>query len=342
MTSITLNGCKVCNFSKPYFVAEINSSHGGNIEIAKQMIATAKKIGVGCVKFQSWTTDTLYCKSYYDINPIAKRIINKFSLSENDLLLLSEYCNQIGIAFSSTPYSREEVDFLVNQCKAPYIKVASMDINNYAFLDYIAKKQVPIVLSTGMAEIDEIKKAVTIIEKAENRQIILLHCISIYPADPKSINLNNILMLRDMFPEYPIGFSDHTLGNEIAVAATALGVAMIEKHFTLDKTKVGMDNNMAIEPHEFANLIQNCNNAYLALGSYERIVSEDEYQQRKKMRRSVIALKDLAKGHVILRSDLGAKRPGDGISVAEIDSLVGRELKSNVLADTLIKKEDVL
>ena len=332
----------VANFTKPYIVAEINSSHGGSVELAKEMVAKAKEIGCDCVKFQSWSAESLYSKTYYDANPITKRIVQKFSLSENQLLDIANYCRQIGIAFSSTPYSCEEVDFLLDKCYAPYIKIASMDINNYDYLRYIAKKNVPIVLSTGMAEFDEIKKAVDVIEKAGNSKIILLHCISIYPAAASTIHLNNIVMLREAFPNYPIGFSDHTLGTEIASAATALGAALIEKHFTLDKSKMGMDNNMAIEPDEFAQLIQNCHNVYEAMGSYDRVVSEAEYAQRKKMRRSVIAVHDLVKGQVLSKEGLSAKRPGDGIPVGEIDSLIGKKINRDIAADTLIYAGDIL
>lgn len=342
MTEVVLrDNTYVANFTDPYIVAEINSSHGGSVELAKEMVSKAKEIGCDCVKFQSWSAESLYSKTYYDANPITKRIVQKFSLSEMQLLDIANYCHQIGIAFSSTPYSCEEVDFLLDKCNAPYIKIASMDINNYDYLHYIARKNVPIVLSTGMAEFDEIKKAVDIIEKAGNSKIILLHCISIYPAAVSTIHLNNIVMLREAFPDYPVGFSDHTLGTEIASAATALGAALIEKHFTLDKSKMGMDNNMAIEPDEFAQLIKNCHNVYEAMGSYQRVVSEAEYAQRKKMRRSVIALHDLENGHVLTRDDLGAKRPGSGIPISEIDSLVGKKLNRNIVADTLIYAEDV-
>ena len=251
MAKIILNDGKVLeDYGTPYVVAEVNSSHNGNIEVARQMIKAAKDAGCDCVKFQSWSAESLYSKTYYDKNPITKRIVTKFSLSQDELLEMAKYCKELGIGFSSTPYSEPEVDFLADECEVPFIKIASMEVNNYPFLTYIAKKKLPIVLSTGMAEIEEVKKAVQVIEEAGNKQICLLHCISIYPADPETINLNNIKMLRDLFPDYPIGFSDHTLGWEIACAAVAMGSALIEKHITLDKTKMGMDNNMAIEPDE--------------------------------------------------------------------------------------------
>lgn len=342
MAKITLrDNTVVGDYERPYIIAEVNSSHNGSVETAKEMVKKAKEIGCSCVKFQSWSAESLYAKSYYDSNPIAKRIVQKFSLSESELLDIANYCNSIGMSFSSTPYSRQEVDFLLDECKAPFIKIASMEINNYEYLQYIAKKGAPIILSTGMAEMDEIRKAVAAIEEAGNRQIILLHCISIYPAEPETIHLNNILGLREEFPNYPIGFSDHTLGTEVAAAATALGVAVLEKHFTLDSGKMGMDNNMAIEPDEMAKLIKDCNNVYAAMGSKERVVSEAEYAQRKKMRRSVIAVRDLVAGTKLIEADFDVKRPGDGLPPEKIQTLIGRVLKNDVKADTMILETDI-
>lgn len=328
------------DYKRPYFIAEVNSSHNGNVETAMRMIEAAKAAGCSCVKFQSWSDTSLYSKSYYKDNVIAQRIVKMFSLSAQQLQYLAKYCSDCGLAFSSTPYSPTEVDFLLS-CNAPYIKVASMEINNYHFLRYIAKTGAPIILSTGMAEIDEIRKAVSVIKTAGNQNLVLLHCISIYPAPASTIHLNNIMMLRKEFPSCAIGFSDHTLGTAIAVAATALGAAVIEKHLTLDKSKIGMDNNMAIEPAEMKQLVQNCIDVYEAMGSYERVVSPAEYDQRKKIRRSVIASKDLTAGAVLSRKDLDAKRPGGGISVDQIDSLIGRVLVRNVEADSLLLPGDL-
>jgi sialic acid synthase SpsE len=335
------DGKSLEDFGIPYIVAEVNSSHNGNVETACQMIKVAKEAGCDCVKFQSWSPESLYSRTFYEKNPITKRIVAKFSLNQDELLEMANYCKNIGIGFSSTPYSEAEVDFLVDRCDVPFIKIASMETNNYDFLTYIAEKGIPIVLSTGMSEIEEVKKAVEVIEAAGNGQICLLHCISIYPADSKTINLNNIPMLRDLFPNYPIGFSDHTLGTEISCAATALGTALIEKHLTLDKTKMGMDNNMAIEPNEMKALVDNCHNVQLAMGCRERVVREDEYAQRLKMRRSVIALKDLDAGTTLSKDMLGAKRPGDGISPDQIPHLVGKKLKNAVASDCIINKEDI-
>ncbi|WP_300702279.1 N-acetylneuraminate synthase family protein [Bacteroides sp.] len=328
------------DYEVPYVIAEVNSSHNGNVEIAKKMIDAAVEAGCNCVKFQSWSAESLYSASYYKANPISKRIVSKFSLSSEDLKGLAEYCINKGIDFSSTPYSREEVDFLLDECKAPFVKVASMDLNNYNFLRYIAKKKAPIVLSTGMSTIEEVRNAVHVIEEVGNNQICLLHCISIYPPELNTIHLHNILGLREEFPQYPIGFSDHSHGVEMAVAATALGVALIEKHLTLDRTKIGMDNQMATEPDEMKQMVYCCLNTQIAMGNRERVVREAELEQIKKMRRSVIVTRDLPAGHILTIEDLDAKRPGTGITADKIDELVGKTLLINKEADTLLETNE--
>ncbi|MFY9100646.1 N-acetylneuraminate synthase family protein [Aliarcobacter cryaerophilus] len=341
MGNIILNdGYSLSDFGKPYIVAEMNTSHFGKLETAKTMIDEAKEAGCNCVKFQSWTTDSLYSKTYYEQNPIAKRFVKGFSFSEEQLEELALYCKKIGISFSSTPYSNSEVDFLVDKCKVPFVKVASMDLNNHIFLDYIGKKGVPIILSTGMGDMQEIREAIKVLEKTGNKNICILHCISIYPPEISTIRLNNILGLREEFPNYPIGFSDHSIGIEIPVASIALGACLIEKHFTLDKSKIGMDNQVATEPDEMKTLVQSCNNVQLALGSKERIVLEEELKKRKEMRRSVVANKDLKAGDIIKLEDLDVKRPGTGIAADKIFELVGKKLGKDVDKDSVIFEWD--
>lgn len=342
MAKIKLNDGRVLeDFTKPYFIAEVNSSHNGNIETAKQMISKAKEIGCDCVKFQSWSVETLYSKTYYDANPISKRIVSKFAFSEEQFLEIISYCKEMNISFASTPYSEREVDFLLEKGNVPFIKIASMDINNYSFLEYIAKKNTAIILSTGMSTFEEVEKAISIIKSTGNNRLALLHCISIYPVDYEDINLKNILSLRKQYPEYAIGFSDHSIGYEIPCAATAFGSCVIEKHFTLDKTKIGMDNQMATEPDEFKKMIECCGNVAVALGSDKRNVSEKEKSMLVKMRRSIIAKRDLLAGTILSLRDLDFKRPGDGISPAESELLVGKVLNKDIKADCLIRKEDI-
>lgn len=334
--SVLRDGTELSDFGTPYIVAEINTSHNGDIETAQKMIDAAKKAGCSCVKFQSWSKESLYSKTYYDQNRVAGRIVEKFALSEAQLMDMASYSRERGISFSSTPYCRKEVDFLLEKCDAAFVKVASMELNNYPFLYYIARTGAPMVLATGMGSMDEVRKAVEIIKNAGNTNLCILHCISIYPPELCTIRLKNILGLRQEFPDCPVGFSDHSIGIEIPVAAVALGAALIEKHFTLDKTKIGMDNQMATEPDEMARLVQSCRNVQMALGGTERIVLEAELAQRQKMRRSIVAARNLKAGTVIREGDLDAKRPGTGLAPEHIKDLNGRTLNMDVEKDTLL------
>lgn len=342
MPEIQLRNSRIISKKEaPYVVAEVNTSHFGDMEIAKNMIASAKEAGCDCVKFQSWSAETLYSKTFYDQNPIANRMVKKFSFSEEELSEVAAFCKEVGISFSSTPYARPEVDFLVKKCEAPFVKIASMELNNFRFIRYIAETGVPIVLSTGMGDLDEVKKAVATIESTGNKNICILHCISIYPPELHTIRLKNIEGLQDAFPDYPIGFSDHSLGVEMPVAAIALGAALIEKHFTLDKSRIGMDNQIALEPKEMAELVKNCHNVHQALGDKARIVPPAEIEQRRKMRRSVVVKQSLCAGTQLNESDLDLKRPGSGFSPDQLESLIGRVLARDVAADTILNEEDL-
>jgi sialic acid synthase SpsE len=336
------DGRRISDDEKPYVIAEVNTSHFGNEEIARELIDRAADAGCDCVKFQSWSDESLYSRSFYDQNPIAKRIVKKFSLSPQALASLSRYCSSKGVAFSSTPYSRAEVDFLVDECNAPFVKIASMELNHLPFLRYVAGTGIPIVLSTGMGEMSEIRRAVATIEDVGNTNICILHCVSIYPPEPATIRLRNILGLRKAFPRYPIGYSDHSIGTEMAAAATALGASVIEKHLTLDSKKIGMDNQMAAEPATMTDLVSQCHKVHAALGGTRRIIGTAERQQRLNMRRSAVYTRDLRAGTHILAEHLSFKRPGTGIPPEAAQKLEGRLLLRDVMADTLVSYEDLI
>ena len=330
------NGRIVGDYLSPYFIAELNTSHFGDMGIARSMIDKAKECGCDCVKFQSWSDETLYSKGHYKENPIARRIVKKFSFGPDQLRELAGYSAEVGVDFSSTPYSNEEADFLANECNAPFIKIASMELNNTPYLSYLGRLGLPLILSTGMGTMPEIIRAVKTIENAGNNQIIILHCVSIYPVEPEAIRLQNILGLRSEFPAHPVGYSDHSIGMEIPVAAVALGACLIEKHFTLDSSKIGMDNQMAAEPDTMANLIGACKRVHSSLGGTERILLEAEKNQIPKMRRSIVAKRNLPAGHVLTAEDLDAKRPGTGIEPCEIQSLLGKTTNLDLEADEII------
>ena len=325
----------------PYFIAELNTSHFGNIDVAKKMIESAKQMGCDCIKLQSWTSNSINSDEYYKKNPITKKFFDRYSLNENALKKLSLFCKKLNIDFSSTPYSTDEVDFLVDECNASFIKIASMDLNNLEFLEYIGKKNKAVILSTGMGSLEEIREAVKTLKKTGNKNLAILHCVSIYPTPHKLANLNNIRGLIDEFPNIPIGFSDHTIGPEAAAAAIALGASIIEKHFTLDKSKIGMDNQMSSEPNEIKQMITYSKNVYLSLGKTKRIVSKEELKQRLIMRRSLIAKKNLKKKQKIKKEDLILKRPGTGIPVNNLKKIIGKKINKNLKAETIIKYKDI-
>ena len=341
----------VFNYSEPYIIAEIGSNHNGDIVIAKELIDSAKACGADAVKFQSFTNKSLIAKEEYDRNQSyndgdggkkhfgsLKEMVDKYYLREEQHFELAEYCKKIGIDFCSTPFSTSEVD-LLQKLDVPFYKVASMDVNHYRLLKHIAQKQKPIILSTGMATLAEIDNAVKIIENEGNHQIVILHCIAIYPPKIKDINLNNIVMLQKAF-DYPIGFSDHSKGTSIPLASVALGSCIIEKHFTLDKNMEGWDHAISADPKELKEIVDGSKNVHKSLGSFKRIISEAEKEKILKFRRSIVAVRNLKKGETISIDDLDAKRPGTGIAPNEMKYVVGRKVLRDIGEDELIKWSD--
>ena len=277
---------EIYNYSKPYIIAELGSNHNGNMKLAKKMIIEAKEAGADCVKFQSWSKDTIFAKKKYSDNYFIaddyrdrddytlEEIVEEYSISEEELLEMKSFSDEIGIDCTSTPFSKKEADFLVDKMQTPFIKVASMDLNNYPFLEYLAKKGKPMIISTGLSELYEIDKAVKTIEETGNNQIAILHCVATYPPEDTDVNLNNIKTLMAAYPEYPIGFSDHTLGTVIPLAAVALGACLIEKHFTLDKNMEGWDHKVSATKDEMQAIVEGSERIVKAMGSFRISATE--------------------------------------------------------------------
>lgn len=331
------NGREIGDYLKPYIVAELNTSHFGDLDIARNMIWQAKTAGCDCVKFQSWSADTLYCESYYKGNAIAERIVKKFALDSAALQALSRCAADLEIDFSSTPYSIEEARFLVEECNVPFVKIASMELDNLPYLTELGNLGVPLVLSTGMGSFAEIIRAVQTVQDTGNRQLIILHCTSVYPSTPEMIRLQNIVGLRTEFPHHPIGYSDHSIGIEIPAASVALGACLIEKHFTLDNKRIGMDNQMATEPVEMQAMVHACHKVHTAMGGTARILCPEELEQIPKMRRSMVSNRDLAVGAVLRREHIEFKRPGTGVSPADHDRYIGRTVQAHIERGTVIE-----
>ena len=291
---------QVKEFSRPYVIAEIGANHNGDMDLAIKMIDIAKECGADCVKFQSWTKDSVFSKIVYEDNYFLQddyrnrtdytleQIVDKYHIGVEQHRRLKAYCNSIGIEFTSTPFSKQEVDLLVDELDVPFVKVASMDLNNIPFLKYIAQKGKPVVISTGLCSLADVSDAVATLKENGCPDIYLLHCVSIYPPDDSQVNLNNIDLLRMAF-NLPTGYSDHTLGVIAPIMSIAKGVCIIEKHFTLDKNMVGWDHKVSANPEELKQICEAAEHGYLMSGSYEKIVNENE-ERRNAFQRSIVAV----------------------------------------------------
>lgn len=348
--SVKINGTPVGPEHPPYIIAEIGSNHNGDMELCRRLIDAAADAGADAVKFQSWTETSLIAEEEYARNPqyadkkkhfgSLREMVQAYQFTVEQHKEAKKHCDTRGITFCSTPFSNEEVD-LLESLDVPFYKIASMDIVHIPLLRYVARKQRPVVISTGMATLAEIEQAVNVIRREGNSQIVLLHCISIYPPEYETINLRNLLTLEQTF-EVPVGFSDHTLGTAIPLAAIALGARVIEKHFTLDKEMAGWDHAISANPPEMKTIVEEGKNVFVALGSNRRFVSEAEMEKRKKFRRSLVVRRPLPKDSVITEADLAAKRPGTGISPDELRYVVGRKLAVSMVEDQVLRWRDLL
>lgn len=348
---VTLTDKKeVSNFCEPYIVAELGSNHNGDMKLAEKLIRAAKAAGADAVKFQSWSKDSIFSKKVYDDNFFLKddyrnrkdytleKIVEEFSISESELLEMKKIAREVGIDMITTPFSKKEVDFLVEKLDVPFIKIASMDANNYPFLKYVAKKKKPIVLSTGLCTLSEIDKAISAIEAEGNTDIIILHCISLYPPEDGQVNLNNIATYQRLYP-YPVGFSDHTIGYAIPLASVALGACVIEKHFTLDKTMVGWDHKVSADEVDLKILCTESKRIHAALGS-ARIVNPESPERKNAFRRSAVAARDIREGETIEEEHLDFKRPGTGLPPEAMEYIIGKPARRDIKKDQIIEKGD--
>ncbi len=358
---VMIAGHKISNFGKPFVIAEIGSNHNGELPLAKQLIDKAIACGADAVKFQAFDT-SLFSEACYEgderrqklmaespaltryftqVHPELKREMKAYMTPKEMFREIKQYCDEKGIIFFCTPLDKKSVDFCVDELNMPMIKVASMDLNNYPFLDYLARKGKPLILSTGMSTFSEIVQAVETITKAGNDQLVILHCVSLYPPKDEIIQLNNLDLLRRVFP-FPIGYSDHSFGFSVPLAAIAKGACMIEKHFTVDKNLPGWDHKVSATPFELMTIVEEGNKIHRALGSGERVVSQEELDKRHLFRRSVVITRNLKQGEVIQESDLDLRRPGLGLEPKDLQYVVGRTVKRDMNSDDLVRWDDLL
>lgn len=334
------------NFSKffnnnSFIIAEIGVNHNGDVNLAKKMIKSASECGVDAVKFQTFKSEDLVTENaktanYQQINVNENsqlKMLKKLELTYADFTELKDYASKCNVLFISSPFDIESVD-LLESLNVPFYKLGSGELNNFELIDYIQKTDKPMILSTGMATLNEIKETYDFIEKKEN--LIILHCITGYPSSFEEANLNFIKTLQEEL-DVPIGFSDHSIGIELPIAAVALGACVVEKHFTLDKTFNGPDHKASLNPVEFKAMVDAIRNVEVAMGDGVRKFSENELEIKNIARKSIILNEDVFRGTILEKSILSIKRPGTGISPKYIDNIVGKKVNRSLNKNTVLK-----
>lgn len=320
------------------------------ITAAKYMILAARNAGVHAVKFQSYKAETLASKfspAYWDTSEESTNsqyeLFKKFdSFGYQEYKELSVFCNKVGIEFSSTPFDFESADYLFELMN--YYKISSSDLSNHPFIEYIAKKDKPIILSIGASNIDEIISSVKLIEKYNNHKITLLHCVLEYPTPYEDANLYKIKTLKEMFKDCYIGYSDHTKPDDsynVLKTAYLLGAKLIEKHFTVDKSLKGNDHYHAMDDNDARKIIEEI--AYLdkICGKGELKCLDTEIKARENARRSIVAACDILNGTTITRNMITFKRPGIGISPLELKKIIGKKTKKYISRDKILSWDDI-
>lgn len=324
-------------------IAEAGVNHNGDINLAKQLIDKAKTAGADIIKFQTFTLDSIvskfaemadYQKDNIGIVESQKEMLKKITLPYEAFMELYEYCNKKNIQFLSTPFDIESIHFLNDM--VPFWKIPSGEVTNYPYLVEIAKTGKPVVMSTGMCELQEIDEAIEVLKNNGTNDITLLHCNTQYPTPYKDVNLLAMETLRNRY-KVKVGYSDHTNGIEVPIAAVALGAEVIEKHFTLDKNLPGPDHKASLEPKELAAMVSSIRNIEEALGSPNKTVSESERENIAIARKSIVAAKNIKKGEVLTVDNLTTKRPGSGISPMRWNDVIGTKAVRDFVADEVIE-----
>ena len=325
-----------------YFISEIGNAFENNIETAKKMIKMSAKAGADAVKFQTFKADTIADKESLFTFENGEKVsqyefFKQNELSEDNHYELMDLSKKEGISFISTPSHKNDVDFL-EELGVCAFKVGSDDLTNYPFLKYIAKKGLPMFVSTGMSTLGEIEVAVNTIKDTGNEDLILMHCTVGYPISLENANLRIIKTLQEAF-QVPVGYSDHTQGYLAPIVANMLGSVAIEKHFTLDRSHGGPDYEVAAEPGELVQIIENIRNVEKVLGSSTKKIVEQEIKWRESARKSIFAGQDIEPGTLITEEMIVIKRPSNGISPKYLELIIGRMSRKYIRKDELITWE---
>jgi N,N'-diacetyllegionaminate synthase len=340
-------GKKLIGSGQPVFViAEAGVNHNGDLKMARALIDVAVDAGADAVKFQTFQADRLATadapKAEYQLQTTGNaesqlEMLRRLELSADAHRELQSYCRERGIIFLSTPFDEEAVDLLA-ELGVPAFKISSGDLTNSPLLEYVASKGKPVILSTGMSELAEVIEAVSVLDSVGCENPVLLHCVSNYPAEPAEVNLRAMQTMRAAF-DLNVGFSDHTEGIDVSVAAVALGACVIEKHFTLDRALPGPDHRASLEGEELRQLVKSIRRVETALGSGRKAPTASEVETARVARRSLVAARDIPAGVTLKREMVVMRRPGTGLSPATLSAVLGRQTVREIAAGTILEAE---
>lgn len=321
-------------------IAEAGVNHNGNLNTALKLCDAAKEAGADVVKFQTWKTEAIITKTvaqaeYQQENTGVQEsqfdMLKRLELSYDDFRKIKEHCDSIGIQFASTADEAESLDFLIS-IGIPFIKIGSGEIGNVSYLRYMGSKKMPVILSTGMSSLADIDISIQALREGGATDITLLHCTTSYPCVFENVNLNAMNTIQDAF-KLPVGYSDHTLGSTVAIAAVAMGAKVIEKHFTLDKNMEGPDHKASSTPDEFKEYVQAIRNIEKAMGNGVKEPTKVEKEISKVVLKRIVAKRPIAKNQVITEDDICVKRNDVGLSCNKWDIIVGTKARKDYVVD---------
>ena len=316
--------------NKTFIIAEAGVNHNGDVQIAKKLCDAAKKAGADAVKFQTWVTDKIitqtvdqaeYQTANTGHNESQYDMLKRLELSYDDFREIKRYCDEIDILFMSTADEKDSLDFLI-ELGIPYIKIGSGDIGNVSYLRYIGSKKKPVILSTGMSSLADVEVSLNALREGGAENIILLHCTTSYPCSFENVNLKAMDTLKTAF-DLPVGYSDHTIGIEVPIAAVARGAVVIEKHFTLDRAMDGPDHVASTEPDEFRKMVDSIRNIENSIGTGVKYPTLDEKEISKVVLKRIVAKNYIPKGKVITEEDICVKRNQSGLPANAWDIIIG-------------------
>jgi N-acetylneuraminate synthase len=332
-----------------FIIAEAGVNHNGDLNLARELVCAAAEAGADAVKFQTFCAEQLascrapkavYQLNVTDTNESQLAMLKRLELSAAYHHELSSLCHDQGVTFLSSPFDERSADFLEELCLVAF-KIPSGEITNLSFLQHVARKNRPMIVSTGMSALHEVQAALRAIAEVGDPRVILLHCVSNYPADPMDVNLLAMKTMSSAFG-VPVGYSDHTEGTEIALAAVALGACVIEKHFTIDRSLPGPDHCASIEPQELSALVRGIRKVEASLGNGAKVPAASEATTAAVVRKSLVASRDIPAGATVTGEMITLKRPGTGLPPSMRDTFVGRITRREIPKDTLLTLEDVL